>query len=310
MKSASRPGKAFEELVARIETILAPSGAVVKSPDYIQDLVTKRLREVDASIRIQDGDSIRLITVECRDHRKGKQDDRWIEQLVTKREKIGAALTIAVSSSGFSESAITSASHFGLELRRLDQITDAEIAQQWADVSKFAMSVLQVEYFCFSIALFDLNDKVVDIKQLPPTLIQELSNDLTNTRFLKERNHSQFVSAADFCRMVDHARNVKEGEPIKVTFGFDLLEGDWYVDTLSGETKLSRVLLGYEFSLRVIPVPIQSIKQYASTDKPIMELIEGNTDDVHGQYKVEAVVRLNRPVPSKARKPRQGKLKK
>jgi hypothetical protein len=48
---------------------------------------------------------------------------------VTKREKIGASLTVAVSSSGFSESAIISAKHFGIALRRLDEITDAEIAQ-------------------------------------------------------------------------------------------------------------------------------------------------------------------------------------
>ena len=138
-KPESRRGKAFEELVARMETTLASHGSIVTSPDFIRDKITNRMREVDASIRIPDGDSTRLITVECRDHRKGKQDDRWIEQLVTKREKIGASLTVAVSSSGFSESAIISAKHFGIALRRLDEITDAEIAQAWAGLSKFRL---------------------------------------------------------------------------------------------------------------------------------------------------------------------------
>ncbi len=299
MNVKTRPGKAFEELIARIEHILAPAGAVVTSPDYITDLITNRRREVDASIRIPDGESTRLITVECRDHRKGRQDDRWIEQLVTKRQKIGASLTIAVSSSGFSESAITSARHFGIELRRLDEITDAEIAQQWAAVSAFEISILQVEYFCFSITMVDLNGRVVAADELLPALLQDLENDLTNTLLLRERRDNQFVSAADLCQFVEQPRNLEAGcDPVRVTTSFDLREGDWYVDTLAGERQLSQVIVGYEFSVRVIPAPIQSVKQYSSTDKPIMELVGAKTDDVHASYSVEAAVRLNRPVPS------------
>ena len=45
----------FELLAARIERTLAPSGAVVRSPDRLRDLVTGSLREVDASIRVQVG---------------------------------------------------------------------------------------------------------------------------------------------------------------------------------------------------------------------------------------------------------------
>jgi hypothetical protein len=95
--------KEFEQLVARIERLLVPKGAVVKSPDHIPDLITGSLREVDASIRMKVGSSDLLMTIECR-RRKGTEDDTWIEQLATKREKIGAAKTIAVSSTGFSKS--------------------------------------------------------------------------------------------------------------------------------------------------------------------------------------------------------------
>src|SRR5262249_35753777 len=116
-----------------------------------RDLVTNRLREVDASIRVPDGDTTRLITVECRDHKKGRQDDRWIEQLITKREKIGAWLTIAVSSSGFSDSAIATAHAYGVELRKFDEISDAEIAQQWAtDAANFKMNVIVTDWVVFS----------------------------------------------------------------------------------------------------------------------------------------------------------------
>lgn len=116
----------FERLVARIERDLAPQGAVVRSPDRVPDLVTGSLREVDASIRFKVGSSSILITIECR-RRGAVQDDTWIEQLASKKEKVGAAKTIAVSSSGFSEPAKITAKLKGIDLRNLREITDEEI---------------------------------------------------------------------------------------------------------------------------------------------------------------------------------------
>ncbi len=46
----------FEKFIARIEQAMAPSGAVVKSPDRIPDKLTGELREVDASIRYKSWD--------------------------------------------------------------------------------------------------------------------------------------------------------------------------------------------------------------------------------------------------------------
>jgi hypothetical protein len=57
----------FELLVTRIEGALAPTGAVIKSPDYVRDNVTGEQREVDASIRYRVGSVELLVTVECRD---------------------------------------------------------------------------------------------------------------------------------------------------------------------------------------------------------------------------------------------------
>lgn len=121
--------KAFERLVALIEEQAAPKGAVVVAPDRVRDMVTGRLREVDASIRFQAGTAKILVTVECR-KRGRKGDDTWIEQLATKRQKIGAAKTIAVSSAGFTESALRSARHHGIELRKLSEIR-LEDVESW-----------------------------------------------------------------------------------------------------------------------------------------------------------------------------------
>lgn len=128
-QSRHSQAKQFEELVARIEAVAAPRGAVVKSPDRIRDLTTGRLREVDASIRHKVGTVEILITVECR-KRNRRQDDTWIEQLATKRAKLGAAKTIAVSARGFSKSAAMTAAQHGIELRTLSEVSAADI-EDW-----------------------------------------------------------------------------------------------------------------------------------------------------------------------------------
>ena len=91
----------FEKLIALVEHHLGPKGAVVRSPDHITDKVTGQPREVDASVRYQVGSVPILITIECRD-RVSTEDVTWIEQLVSKRESIGASATVAVSATGFS----------------------------------------------------------------------------------------------------------------------------------------------------------------------------------------------------------------
>lgn len=127
--SSSTEWRQFEELVARIEAAAAPKGAVVRSPDRIRDIQTDRLREVDASIGYKIGTVDVPITIECR-KRARRADDTWIEQLATKRSKIGAAKTIAVSSMGFSASALKTAEQHDIELRTLFEVS-AQDLQSW-----------------------------------------------------------------------------------------------------------------------------------------------------------------------------------
>jgi hypothetical protein len=116
----------FEQLVARIEADAGPLGLNVKSPDRIRCKITGRLREVDASIRTGVGTANVLVTIECR-KRQPKQDVTWIEQLATKKTNIGAAHTIAVSASGFSDEAKILAAHHGIDLRHVTEVSAADI---------------------------------------------------------------------------------------------------------------------------------------------------------------------------------------
>jgi len=137
----------FEGLVSRIEMVLKPRGARVKSPDWIIDRITGELREVDASIRYDTNGVPVLITVECRDRAK-VQDVTWIEQLVTKRTDIGATHTIAVTSSQFTEPALCKARQYGIEVRKIEEIS-AEVFAQWV-----TELTVEIEHLPWSIVSF------------------------------------------------------------------------------------------------------------------------------------------------------------
>jgi hypothetical protein len=118
----------FEKLVARIEADAGPLGLTVVSLDRIRCKITGRLREVDASVRMKLGTTGILVTIECR-RRTGKQDVTWIEQLAAKKQSLGAARTIAVSSTGFSAEAVNAAHYHGIDLRQLSDVSAEDINQ-------------------------------------------------------------------------------------------------------------------------------------------------------------------------------------
>jgi hypothetical protein len=176
--------KEFEDLVARMESILAPQGAVVKSPDWIPDVNFGELREVDASIRMKVGSADVLITVECR--KRGKvQDVRWIEELSAKKESIGAAKTLAVSSKGFSDLAIKTARLKGIELRQISDVSDQEIAQIWLSLQ---IGVTRVQYG-IGIVGVELDDGMfLDFRDLDPRVRAELAAKGVDGRFCSTIN--------------------------------------------------------------------------------------------------------------------------
>ena len=148
----TREWRQFEKLIARIEAAMAPSGVVVTSPDRIADKVTGELREVDACLRYNLGTCPVLITIECRD-RTSVEDVRWIEQLAEKQRSIGASITVAVSSSGFSEPAIKKAAALGIQVRVVTEATVGDFVQ-WlrfrdvqVDISEVALSELALELY-------------------------------------------------------------------------------------------------------------------------------------------------------------------
>lgn len=124
----------FEQRVSRIFRLLEESGTEVTWNKLMPDPDRpSRSRQIDVEIRRPGC----LVHVECRD-RGRTQDVAWIEDLIGRRISLKADMVIAVSSSGFTKTAIAKAERHGIILRKLADVTDDEV-MTWGDSSKVSV---------------------------------------------------------------------------------------------------------------------------------------------------------------------------
>ncbi len=126
-----RAGRDLELVVAAIERALGRT-LRVESPHFAKDRHGGEAREIDVAILSAIEPDKVLVMVECRD-RADREDVTWIEQIYGKRESVGADKAIAVSSTGFSDNAVTKGKAWGVELRQVSDLTSEEIARWCAN---------------------------------------------------------------------------------------------------------------------------------------------------------------------------------
>lgn len=192
-----RKGRETELILKELESISLMGQAVVKSPDYIFDVVAGKKREVDISIRNKVGTHEFLTIIECR-NRKEKGGIDWIEQIITKTANINTNRVIAVSTSGFTDGAINKAKHYNIILRTLRDFK-AEEVKKWMDFfiveeggSKFKI----IDIFCRFINI-ELDD---DTKKKGKTI--EFQIELNEKAFKIELT-GEYVSLADIIMQVN-----------------------------------------------------------------------------------------------------------
>jgi hypothetical protein len=271
----SREWKAFERLVARIEETLSPH-ATVKSPDHIPDLTTKTLREVDASVRFMSGSVPVLFTIECR-RRKRKDDVLWIEQLATKRTSIGANQTIAVSSGGFSKEATEKARLLNLELRRLHDVTDDEIAT-W---SKDLQLVVVEGNFCCEATGFRLADLSDSEKAKVKRLGERIADGDDNTIAMYRCSDGEPISKGAVQQMVMEAsrRNpaiIAATPGARATIGISYALADkFYIPFGNKKVPIHAIQLeGTILDSTRTSFPVSRVMEYASAQNPLVHVAQ------------------------------------
>jgi len=270
----------FEKMIARIEHTIAPSGAVVASHDRIPDNVTGELREVDVSIRYKVGTCPVLITIECRD-RTSVADVRWIEQLAEKRRSIGASITVAVSSSGFTEPAIKKAAALGIQVRILTDAT-ADDFVQWL---KFQNVQLDVSEWALAELALELYDAPADAELLPafqesfrqhgplaPIFISNSDGKRHNIENIliewRKRNGTFFPTDLP-----------SDGTKVRRNLHQPLGRGCFHVETTKGSYDLRVIHIGLSLSRTRSQIPVARFAEYADSGSVLVQTAEWNLQE-------------------------------
>jgi hypothetical protein len=224
--------EALERQVHRIHELLVRSHHDVTWNDHIRDPDNpEQLRQIDITIRRNE----ELTIIECRLSRR-RQDVKWIEELIGRRQSLCAKELIAVASAGFTAGAQKKAARYGIRLRDLKQLNADEIAGWGRGVE------LTIHYYQFSEAVFSLGFAENSVPNInPETVRQELrSHPVLQAAFN--------AAAAQLGRLKLFANNDKRTVHVRLAI-------QPYGVVLSGEPLLE---IGLECRARLVAQPLDS----------------------------------------------------
>lgn len=275
-----KPWKEFEQLVARIERTLDGTGAVITHNDFVPEVVSGELRQVDASIRVKVGSSVILITVERR-RRSGVEDAMWIDSLIGKMGLIGASRTIAVSRKGFSKKAIHNARLGRIDLRVISEIS-AEDILSWCQLD--GLIYVQTHYGHAEVALFS-GGKAVERKRIDPELLRAVKKEGRKAPLL--RKGADCINCNDIINswQKEFAGTEKElghgifpgDPPARKLIEFPIESNTYFLRTKEGMVPVESIRLAIDIGRSMVAIPATRRFRYSDAENSIVEGIEFDT---------------------------------
>lgn len=275
----ARQGRDLEILVARIEQVLAPRGATIRSPDFLEDRITGQKREVDISIRGNIGSAEILIICECRD-RSGSQDVTWIEQIAQKRQDVGASKAIAVSSAGFTKPALAKSQFLAIDTRRLDDLTPESIAD-WFKAGSMTLATYHANVLHVS---FDLEsdcsetELTEDLKQI----LTDQGRAFTEKAF-RCKTDGQSCSTSDIWSWVHNKQGdlinptiPVSGERTRKTINANFKNPDqrYQVPLAEGFADIRAIRFVVDIWVSYSEVPIDRISAYSDRESELVQTVQ------------------------------------
>lgn len=243
--------KALELQIHRIHELLEGSGAAVTWDDHIPDPDNpSQLRQIDITVRRHG----RLTVIECR-LSKRRQDVKWTEELMGRRDSLAADTIIGVASAGFTAGARKKAARYGVLLRDLLQLTDQEVLA-WSGQVAFTLY-----YYQYADVTVDIGFSACSVPNLDR---KTLAQDLRAHNVLQ----SLFNAAAKY---LETAKLITLKQPPPIRFGVVVLPEKEVL--LSGEPVMEIRMQGTA-CLVARPVPSHLVYRYgepaqSATDREI-----------------------------------------
>lgn len=274
----------FQKLIHLIEKQLADGKAKIVESKLLKDIITGQKREVDIYIESKINNHKVGIAIECRNHKR-KAGVEWIDQLIGKYDNLPVHKVVAVSSSGFTNSAYEKA-----ELSKIVLITlDKAIEEDWVRVVNKVDSViiLLVRFLrkgvFYNSDLKEANSSKVKVligdkfkiksgnSNKDIDTLEDLVNDFLSSSDFSDQLKKEFINKFDektmsFEKNYNSARASYDFEK----YNFVLRDKD------GGRQKLKKVFFEYSFKVDKVTVPTKKFSynqnQVVSITKKVDEL--------------------------------------
>lgn len=306
-------GKAFEQLVHRIETLLLhayglPPGRVRTEWQYrVRGKDSKGLREVDVALFVDVGIRTLFVAIECRDHKR-RQSVTWIEQLAKKQADIQADRMVAVSRAGFVEGAVRCAKANSIELYTLSDRSafgdDKALAEMELVVARPQLTLLKFAWSRLPMMLspFDPQPALTDQEAT------DLTTDFEGPNWIDRGKHRR-TSLKEVLSSTLTWEKLVQGIPCDGSHGHketatDFEPGQYVLAReFPHDAMLTLAGVAGEFEVWWEPklVPASRVVQYRSADdEPVIEIHEydGRTVGLDGQTLFFAPIAARRPNPT------------
>lgn len=260
-------GKALEDLVARIESLLVPQGFTVPKNrrEYNDNGVA--IGEFDITIHGNVGSTPISCLIECRNRPSaGPAPASWIQQLVGRRRQFGFDKVIAVSTTGFAAGAEEFAGKEGVDLREMSQLIQLppDLAS-WLGTR--ILHSREVRHTLNAARLHIGEHETPERERAATTLVSRTSS---KAPFLRETKTGQMISVVDaFQVAVQQQPELYSGlvpngssKHVKFVGNYRDDEDHYVLDTPVGPVRVTGIEFEGELSIIQTDVPLEELSEY------------------------------------------------
>lgn len=275
---AHKTGKYFEELVTWIQQSVHEKALVIPN-EKVLDIHTKKMRQIDISIRLSDGPTHLFVMVEVRDHAR-PIDVRYIEEVYSKKQSVNANAASIVSRSGFTKTALEKAKHLGIQTLTFKEAFKSDWSD-WIKCKHFLVFTRRYDNVLIRLG----KEKSNEILNVAPKILLQAQNNIKSKVFL-DNDGKSIGTFFDLAWSIINPSIEKlceglkpNGEKVRRSVMFNgILEPQLFVLGDDGVThKITKVLVEADFYIEEQQYPIhisrfrntvsnESIAEVATTD--------------------------------------------
>ncbi len=258
-------GKDFENLVTWIQKSVHERANIIPN-ERVRDIHTNNLRQIDITIRLSDGPTTFFAIVEVRDHKR-PINVRYIEEINTKKQSVGANAAFIVSRSGFTKNALEKAKHLGIQTLTYKEALKSDWSG-WIKCKHFLVFTRKYDNVLITFGKENSNE----ILNVAPEVLLQAENNI-KSKVLLDNDGKSIGTFFDLAWSIIDPSNEKlceglkpNGEKVRRSIMFNgILEPQLFVLGDDGVThKITKVLVEADFYIEEQQYPIH-ISRFRNT---------------------------------------------